>query len=125
MPAFADRSRRSQLRRAGYVAKVVAIAFGVGALVHSTGLVLLLFGNRLYGPIYPWWRHAAMIAADLAVSIIAVRRPDWLVPVLSTFLLEQIVVNGVGLGAGLVAAALAAVAFLPHRRLPRGRSSLD
>jgi hypothetical protein len=78
---------------------LIAAGFAVGALAHATGLVLLLVGERLYGPHYPWWRHAAMVAADVAVAAIAVRRPRWLLAALGAFLLEQIVVNGVSLTA--------------------------
>lgn len=90
------------------VAKVVAIVWAIGAVVHLTGLVLFLFGKRIYGPDYPWWRHAAMSTIDMAIALVALRRPTWLVAALSLLLIEQVVVNGFEWMAAGVAIAIAA-----------------
>ncbi|HKV98991.1 MAG TPA: hypothetical protein VJN96_04155 [Vicinamibacterales bacterium] len=90
------------------VTRLVAIGFALGAFAHSTGLVLLLFGYTLYGPHYPWWRHALMVTFDATIATIALRRSTWLIAALCVALLEQIVVNGFGWVAALVAIAIAA-----------------
>jgi hypothetical protein len=98
-----------RLRRGGRdVEKLVAIGFALGALAHATGLVLLLFGYTLYGPHYPWWRHALMVIFDVTIATIALRRPTWLIVALCVSLLEQIVVNGFSWVAAAVAIAIAA-----------------
>ena len=78
------------------IARIVAIVWAIGAVVHLAGLVLFLFGKRIYGPDYPWWRHAAMSTIDIAIALLALRRPTWLVAALSLLLIEQIVINGFG-----------------------------
>lgn len=76
---------------------------------------------RLYGLGYPGWRHAVMVGVDLLVVLIALRFTSWLVYALIAFLLEQLVVKGVGPTSIFVLAALVFVArdtWLSRQRNP-------
>jgi len=56
-----------------------------------------------------------MVTADAAIAWIAVRRPQWLVPALAAFVIEQTVVNGFGLECSLVIVALVAHGVQPRQ----------
>jgi hypothetical protein len=75
-------------------ARLVVIAFIVGAIVHAVGFVRGLLDLVPPAPHYPPWRHALMAGADVTIASVAFRRPRALVFVLAAFLLQQIATNG-------------------------------
>lgn len=89
------------------ISRLTALGFAVGASAHAIGFALLLGGITLYGPTYRAWRHVAMISIDVAMVWIALRFARWLAFALLAFLIEQLVVNGIG-----TTAVFAAVAFV-------------
>jgi len=75
----------------------------------------------LYGPDYPAWRHPVMVSADAAIAWIALRRPQWLILALTTWVIEQTMVNGFGVLCALVTVAIVAevVATRVTKRWPQ------
>jgi hypothetical protein len=74
--------------------RIIAIAFGLGSLEHTIGLVGLWFGWHMYAN-YPGWRHAAFASVDASIAWLAMRRPDRLFVPLLALLGEQVATNGI------------------------------
>jgi len=68
---------------------VTAIGFAAGSALHAVAFLLIGLGIYLYGLDYPAWRHPVMASADAAIAWIAVRRPQWLILALATWVIED------------------------------------
>ena len=103
------------------VARVTAIGFAAGSALHAVAFLLIGLGIYLYGLDYPAWRHPVMASADAAIAWIAVRRPQWLILALATWVIEQTMVNGFGVLCALVTVAIVAevVATRVTKRWPQ------
>jgi len=90
------------------VAHLTAIGFAAGGALHAVAFLLIGLRIYLYGPDYPAWRHPVMVSADAAIAWIALRRPQWLILALTTWVIEQTMVNGFGVLCALVTVAIVA-----------------
>ena len=73
---------------------MIAIGFGLGAIVHLAALVIPAFGVAV-GVVAPAWRNALFTFIDATLGWAMLRRPPILMVALPLFLAQQVSKKGV------------------------------
>jgi len=71
------------------IAKLTALGFVTGGVIHAAAFLLLRGGIQLYGPAYPGWRHVVMATVDGAIAWVALKWPRGLFVALPAWIAEQ------------------------------------
>jgi hypothetical protein len=93
------------------IAKLTALGFVTGGVIHAAAFLLLWRGIQLYGPAYPGWRHVVMATVDGAIAWVALKWPRGLFVALPAWIAEQWLVNGFGPITAVVAVAVAGLVW--------------